>query len=87
MEGDNLSAGAVVVHHDVVNADDLRIPFDELINTLDKVVVGGRAEKKINCFLGGFCPCKQNERCNQYACPTVDGNVEKTCNQGGDENE
>ena len=57
MEGYDLSTGAVIVYHYVVDAHDARIIFRELVDSVYEFLIGGRAEKKVDGFLRRFKAC------------------------------
>ena len=51
MEGDNKSANAVIVHHNIMDAEDVLIALRELIDLLHKLGVGRRAKEQVDGFL------------------------------------
>ena len=44
MEGNNLSAGTIIVHHNVVDTDYVGVGFYKIVNSVDKFGGGGRTK-------------------------------------------
>ena len=72
VEGHDLSARTVVVHHYVVNPDDTGIVLGKFVNIFNELGVGGRAEQKVDRFLGGFYARVEDKRGDENTRPTVD---------------
>ena len=87
VEGYDLTAGAVVVYDYVVDTDNVRIFLGKLIDFLDEIGVGRRAEQKVDRFLCRFAAGKENERRNHNPRPTVDGEFPHSRDDRGNEYE
>ena len=83
MEGDHHPAGAVIVHNQVVNADDGRMGQDQLPDSGDKLVGRRCAQQGIDGFLGGTVAGPENKAGHQNTAPAVNHHMEELPHQGG----
>lgn len=67
-----LTAGAVVVHHEVVCAQDLRIGHDLVADCLDELGVGALAQQRADGVAHQAQTADADEDAHTQACPAVE---------------